>query len=67
MFSLELQTGNAAFCSPTTGEPSHIFEAQEVASILRYVADKIDDGFGENRSGSCIDANGNNVGSWKFQ
>lgn len=63
MFSLSVETGNAAFADPATGEPSEICEEMETERILQDVLRKISNG---ERNGSCIDINGNKVGSWKF-
>ena len=63
MFKLEMKTGGAAFCDPTTGEESSWDECHEVARILHEIANKIDDG---RREGCCIDYNGNNIGIFKF-
>lgn len=63
MFKLSIETGNAAFCDPATGEESSWDENHEVARILREIADKIDDG---RREGKAIDYNGNSVGEYTF-
>ena len=63
MFKLEIKTGNAAFCDPMTGEEDNYAEAYEVARILNEVTEKIKNG---QREGSCIDINGNKVGSWRL-
>lgn len=63
MFKLSIETGNAAFADPYTGEESSWDENHEVARILREIADKIDDG---RREGKAIDYNGNSVGEYTF-
>ena len=55
-FTLEIKTSNAAFSSPYTGD--------EVARILREVADRILNGDTEGRT---IDINGNGVGSFALE
>ncbi len=55
-FTLEIKTANAAFASPYTGD--------EVARILRVVADRILDGDTEGRT---LDINGNGVGSFALE
>lgn len=61
MFCLKIETGNAAFKDPFTGEDNREFEAVELMSLLDEVKNKLDDG---KTSGNVIDANGNRVGSW---
>ena len=60
MFSLRIETENAAFCDDLTGEPA---PAPEVARILRDLADRIEaeaDAAGPFR---LRDINGNTVGT----
>jgi hypothetical protein len=64
MFELKIKTGNAAFCDPYTGEPDEICEAEEVERILYKVIRAIS--HSGNRSGKCMDENGNEVGRWSF-
>ena len=63
MFQLEIETGNAAFHDEMTGEKDDFAEAVEVTRILNEARSQIREG---RRSGSCIDINGNRVGSWSF-
>ena len=53
MFTLKISTANSAF--------DH--DAVEVARILRVIASHLENG---ERSGACMDANGNTVGSFKL-
>lgn len=55
MFKLEIDTGNAAFDEDNGGA------GEEIARILKAVADKVADGYTE---GPCTDFNGNRVGRW---
>ena len=54
MLKIEIETGNAAFGDPFTGEPSEFDEAIECKRLL-------EDGV---TSGNIIDINGNKVGQW---
>ena len=62
MFKLEINTGNAAFCNPMTGEEDDYWEGVEINRILIAVREKIEQG---ETSGKCYDINGNKVGEWK--
>ena len=64
MFELKIDTGNAAFCDPYTGKEDEVCEAEETERILYTVIRAI--AHTGSRSGVCMDANGNKVGSWKF-
>ena len=61
MFKLEIKTGGAAFCNPHTGEEDRAREGEEIARILRKVADGIEHGV---IRGTVLDLNGNKVGSY---
>lgn len=61
MFKCEIKTGNAAFTDPYTGKEDEYWEGMEINRILDEIKQKIEDGY---TSGSCIDINGNKVGSW---
>lgn len=61
MLKIEIKTGGAAFCDPSTGEESEYWESVELNRILANVCLKIEEG---ETSGSCMDINGNNVGKW---
>lgn len=63
MLKIEFKTGNAAFNDPYTGEPDDINLRYESVRILKEVVAKIESGYTE---GSCIDLNGNKVGTWKL-
>lgn len=54
MFKLTIRTENEAFDG---------FPGDELARILRDVAEKLQDG--RNRA-VCVDVNGNTVGSWEL-
>ena len=55
MFQLKIYTSDAAFADGDTGE--------EVARILRELADKVEAG---RTSGRVFDLNGNACGNWAF-
>jgi hypothetical protein len=55
MFILKFSTDNAAF----DGQ----FDLEEIARILRHIADRVVDG---DDSGSVIDINGNKIGTFKY-
>lgn len=65
VFTLKIQTTGAAFSTyddaVTMAEQYH--PSPEIARILRNVADRIENG---DTVGFCIDANGNNVGSFRL-
>ena len=61
MLKIEIKTGGAAYCDPFTGEENNIMEETQVAHDLRSIADKIANG---QRTGTCMDINGNKVGFW---
>lgn len=63
MFKIEFKTDYAAFTDPYTGEPDDSTKRYEVIRILEKVIDQISCGRSE---GSCIDINGNKVGSWEL-
>ena len=56
-FTLHIETDNAAFDVPNGSD--------ELARILRELADRLTDGAGRWR-GNLSDSNGNTVGSWKW-
>lgn len=58
MFECTFSTENDAF----RGDP--IYKAQEIQRILGNISRLIEDGI---TSGSCIDINGNKVGSWAIK
>lgn len=39
--AITIETGNAAFCDPETGEESGHYAAEEVARIIRSIADRM--------------------------
>lgn len=64
MFELKMNTSNAAFCDPNTGEEDEFFRNQEVARILEQIAYDV-------RSyidcGSVRDTNGNKIGTFNLR
>lgn len=66
-FLLEMKTDNAAFDTLDEDEQFQGVDGAEVATILRDLADRIDDTrLAKGRTGSLADSNGNTVGSWKM-
>ena len=67
MFKLEIKTGGAAFDDMYDSEDETMnayAKANEVARILRRVADRVEAMAIE---GSCMDINGNKVGEWNLE
>ena len=64
MFNMSFKTGNAAFHDPYEDGCNAYAKAEEVARILRNIADQIENGM--RTEGSCMDYNGNKVGEWKL-
>lgn len=62
MFEVKINTGNAAFHDYNEEYDNYAMRT-EVIRILQKVIHSIDAGYNE---GSCIDINGNKVGSWNF-
>ena len=65
MFKIEIDTGNAAFHDETARneEYNDYVKAEEVIRILTNVIQMLNSGY---RKGTCVDYNGNRVGSWKL-
>lgn len=61
MFKLEIETDNAAFCDPDTGNEDEFWEGIEINRLLEKVQIEIEEGY---TSGTIIDINGNRVGKW---
>ncbi|RHS68179.1 hypothetical protein DW954_02255 [Clostridium sp. AM45-5] len=61
MLKIEIETGNAVFCDPYTGEEDRHFEGFELNRILEGIKMKIAEGY---TNGTCFDINGNRVGWW---
>lgn len=60
MFTLTIETDNEAFTAGALGD--------EVARILRKVADRAEEGLSLGvDGGKLMDANGNSVGRWEYQ
>lgn len=69
MFTLTIQTDNAAFVGETPGDgEAEGFGAcaEEVARILRKLVDLFDRTAPSAGTGSLRDSNGNTVGSWRL-
>jgi hypothetical protein len=65
MFTLTFKTGGAAFCSPMTGEEDKYFASEEVARILREIADELDSH--SRYHGKIMDLNGNSIGEFELK
>lgn len=63
MFTLEVETGNAAF-HDEYGEYDDFAMRFELARILTNITNKILDGYQE---GTVADINGNRCGKWKIK
>lgn len=61
MFKVEIETGNAAFKDPFTGEDDDFMEAAEIKSLLAHISLALERG---EKDGVVMDFNGNKVGSW---
>ena len=61
MFKVEIETGNAAFKDPITGEDDDFMEAAEIKSLLAHISLALERG---EKAGVVMDFNGNKVGSW---
>ena len=69
MFTLTIETDNAAFTGddPDDGEAEgYGAAAEEVARILRQLADLLDRTAPDSGAGRLHDLYGNNCGSWKL-
>lgn len=63
MFSIEFDTDGSAFCDQATGEPDSFMKAAETSRILNEVMIAVRAGLDH---GTCIDLNGNRVGTWRY-
>lgn len=63
MFKIEIKTDGSAFCDQD-GEESEFCKILEVSRILKEIQHKLMEY--NHTSGSCMDLNGNKVGSWKL-
>lgn len=61
MFKVEIETDNAAFEDPLTGEDNDLMEAAEIRSLLAHISLALERG---EKAGVVMDFNGNKVGSW---
>lgn len=61
MFTIEIDTGNAAFHDPNGEGLDSMYEAIELKRILMGVCRKLDGGY---TAGKLVDSNGNVVGGW---
>ena len=57
MFTVKFSTANEAFDMPT----------DEMARILRDIADRVERGIAIGSAGKVLDVNGNTVGKWMWQ
>ena len=64
MLKIEFKTGGAAFNDPYTGEPNGLYERNECIRILNGIIEKLENDYSE---GSCMDINGNKVGTWELK
>ena len=63
MVEIKFKTGNAAF-HDDNGEEDEYYRNQEVARILREIADKVENYWD---AGSIADYNGNKIGEWRVK
>lgn len=65
MLKIEIRTGNAAFQSDenATQWEQDYYRNQEIKRVLKNVVNQIENGY---ESGSCMDINGNKVGTWSI-
>lgn len=63
MLKIEIKTGGAAFTNED-GEFDAYYGGFEVQRILTEIALNIQNGY---ETGSCMDINGNKVGTWKLE
>lgn len=63
MLKIEIKTGGSAFQSESEYIADGYAAASECIRILKNVIIKLEDGC---TSGSCMDINGNKVGSWEL-
>ena len=56
MFTVTIETDNAAFDNP----------GDELARILRKLAERVGDVDGRHDSGKVMDVNGNSIGEWRW-
>ena len=61
MLRIKIDTGNAAFSDPYSGEHDKYYEGCELNRCLRKIIENIEDG---RMFGAIFDINGNKVGSW---
>lgn len=64
MFKININTENAAFCDPYTGEEDEFAKEMEIERIMSEIKNAMSGGY---TSGSCIDINGNKVGTWSIK
>ena len=63
MFTLKINTDNAAFQSENRGVPDDYAKRYEVWRLLDTICDAVID---MESAGKCIDINGNVVGEWSL-
>lgn len=63
MLKIEIKTGGAAFRNEDDDFDPY-YGGDEIKRILKKVVDDIQNGY---ETGSCMDINGNKVGSWTLE
>lgn len=63
MLKIEIKTGGAAFQSDFESISDGYAAASECIRILKNIIIKLEDGCTD---GSCMDINGNKIGTWKL-
>ena len=65
MFKIEFSTGNAAFHAddPTDKWWDNMCRNTEIKNVLKNIINQLENGKTE---GSCVDINGNRVGTWSL-
>ena len=61
MFKLEINTDNASFYNPDTGDEDKFYEGVEINRLLSKIQKEIEEGC---VYGVIMDINGNKVGKW---
>lgn len=62
MLKIEIKTGNAAFTNDD-GDFDPYWGGKEIERILAEIVEDIQNGY---ETGSCMDINGNKVGTWSL-
>ena len=65
MLTISFSTENAAFdCDSEDKWERDYFRNEEIKRVLKNICNQLDNG---KTSGSCMDINGNKVGTWKLE